>query len=237
MNVAILIPVLDRPQRVEALAVSLRASERTAKLRAVFICSPHDDKEIVAVREHGLEPMIVPWDPMQGDYARKVNYAFRRTDDEYVFLAADDLAFHPGWADAALATCERTGACVAGTNDLGNPRVRAGQHATHFIVSREYGECGTIDEPDSGKLLHEGYWHNFVDDEFRWTAISRETYAHSHEALVEHLHPHWKKAQWDETYTLGQAHFEVDRNYHQGRLRLWMPRARAAVVRARQQGR
>jgi hypothetical protein len=44
-----------------------------------------------------------------------------------------------------------------------------GEHSTHPIIVRSYIEGqGAIDEP--GKALHEGYWHNFVDDELIGTA-------------------------------------------------------------------
>jgi hypothetical protein len=46
----------------------------------------------------------------------------------------------------------------------------AGRHSTHSLVTRDYVErFGTIDE--AGVVLHEGYPHEFVDDEFVQTAM------------------------------------------------------------------
>jgi hypothetical protein len=80
-----------------------------------------------------------------------------------------------------------------------------GRHATHSLVHADYRECGTLDEP--WKLLHEGYWHNFVDDELVGTAMLRGTFAMAGDAHVEHLHPNWRKAADDETYRRGMASF------------------------------
>ena len=217
---AVLIPVLDRPHRVKPLLASLEAAHHPAHtVRAIFVCSPYDDAEIAAVREAGGTEMIVDWQPGKGDYARKINAAFRATDDEWAFLAADDIQLHPGWFQEALIVHDRYHPCVIGTNDMGNPRVTSGMHSVYTLVHRNYGECGVIDDPDC--LLYEGYWHNFVDDEFVQTAISRQTYMHAGLSHVEHLHPHWKKAPQDDTYALGQVHFDEDRAHHFSRRHLW----------------
>lgn len=124
-----------------------------------------------------------------------------------------------------MARLEDTTVGVVGTNDLGNPRVIAGKTATHSLVTRAYvGEHGTVDEP--GKVLHEGYQHNFCDTEFVETAKRRGAWAFAGDSVVEHLHPHWSKGDDDETYRRGQAGFEVDRRLHARRRRLWQRRLR-----------
>jgi hypothetical protein len=138
---------------------------------------------------------------------------------DWFFLGADDLHFHPGWLDAALEAHTATGACVIGTNDLGNPRVTSGIHATHSLVHHDYCECGTLDEP--WKLLHEGYGHCFVDDELIGTAMLRGTFVMALGSHVEHLHPNWSKAADDETYRKGMASFHADQALHQRRSRAW----------------
>lgn len=216
--IAVLIPVLDRPQRVAPLIESLERSSYAIECVPYFICSPGDDAEIEEVGRHRAHAIILPRQPAQGDYARKINTGFRVTKEPFVFLGADDLLFHPGWAERAVARWYSTGACVVGTNDLGNSRVTSGRHSTHTLVHRAYGECGTI---DGEQLLHEGYWHNYVDDEFIQTAQARETYSHATDAIVEHLHPSWGKAKDDATYQLGNARFHEDRRYFERRTKLW----------------
>lgn len=233
LTVAVLIPVLNRPERAKPLWESLRASARCVDLHAYFLISPGDDAELEAVRAALGPPAVftpgsawlVDWEPGPGDYARKINYgadlAVKRAGAKFVFLGADDLVFHPGWIERALATHMETGACVVGTNDLGNRTVMAGLHATHSLVHADYLDCGTIDEPDSGKLLHEGYDHNECDVEFVGTAIARQTWAMALDSIVEHAHPFWAKGEHDATYEKGQLHAEDDRLLRESRRRLW----------------
>lgn len=218
---AILIPVLGRPHRVQPLLDSLFATEqRSEEFRPVFLCSPGDSAEIEAVHAAGFVPEIVDWPAgTKGDYALKMAHGFALAHEEWQFLAADDLEFRYGWFTACLRQWARTKACVIGTNDLHNQRVVNGNHSTHTLVHADYIECGTIDEP--GQLLHLGYWHNFVDDEFIGTARWRGTYAHAHDALVEHLHPDWNNADWDDTYRLGKQHFTEDGAYFEARRPMW----------------
>jgi hypothetical protein len=79
---------------------------------------------------------------------------------------------------------------------------------------------GTVDEP--GRLLHEGYGHNFVDNELVETAKTRDAWTFAADSIVEHLHPSWGKAERDQTYNIGRARFDADRRYFQRRQRLWM---------------
>lgn len=227
MTVSILVPVLARPQRVEPLLASLVAAGTDprvdpANLDLVFICNRSDDAEIDAVRAVGLDPVVVPWDAGRGDYAKKLNLCFAASPHEWFFFAADDLVFHDGWLAFALAAHRRTGACVIGTNDLGNQRTVAGVHSTHTLVNRDYADCGTVD--DGSRILHEGYDHNYVDDEFVQTAKVRHTYAHAEKAVVEHFHPDWGKGEMDSTYRKGKARFEDDHRLYLQRKILWLGR-------------
>jgi glycosyltransferase involved in cell wall biosynthesis len=211
-SVAVLIPVLARPHRVAALLESLAAATRSP-YRALFICDPHDHAEQQAVRDAGAEALIVA-----GNYARKINQGVAASTDPLIFLGADDLHFHPGWLAHARQHLA-PGIGVVGTNDLGNPRVVSGRHATHCLVTRAYASLGCIDQP--GQLLCEAYAHNFVDDELVATARRREAWAFARQAVVEHQHPHWGKADMDATYETGLASFEADRELHRTRIPLW----------------
>ncbi|MFL5309500.1 MAG: hypothetical protein ACJ79H_03495 [Myxococcales bacterium] len=222
MKVAVLVPVLGRPQKAQPLVDSLAASVQAHELVPIFLCSPGDDEEIRAVVDTGADLIVMPFENGKGDYARKLNLGFRRAGElgmEWSFLAADDLRFRAGWFEAGLRTHERSGACVVGTNDLGNPRVKAGRHSTHTLVHADYSECGTVDEDD--RILHEGYHHNYVDEEFIQTAMWRSTFSFARDSYVEHLHPDWRKGVMDDTYRLGKSTFEDDRRYYESRKRLW----------------
>ncbi len=209
-GVAILVPVLARPANVRPLLESI-AESTPEPYRVLFIADPHDEAEHFAIAEMGGW-MIAPG----GSYASKINAGVAATDEGLILLAADDVRMHPGWLEAAVAEIDK-GAQVVGLNDL---RPRDGDHATHFLVTREYCERGTIDGHPG--VLHEGYIHNWPDRELIETACRRGVYAYSREAVVEHRHVLDGKAPMDSTYEKGQASFRQDARLFRRRSRLWM---------------
>lgn len=214
-DVAILVPVLRRPDRVVPLLASIHQATPEPH-RVVFICDPDDFAEQTAIRDThdpDVEVAIVG-----GSYARKINAAARITLEPLVFLAADDLHFHPGWLAAAADHITDT-IGVVGTNDLGNRRVVAGDHATHNLVARWYIDQGQVDGRPG--VLHEGYRHNFCDDELVATARRRAAWVFAADSVVEHLHPAWGKADTDDTYQRGMRSWSVDRRLWKRRRRAW----------------
>lgn len=216
MDLAILVPVLHRPHRVEPLLESIEAN--TTGHRVVFLATPGDNAEHDAIAAAGAEMILVDW-RSRGDYARKINTAVRLTGEPYVFLGADDLRFHRGWFDRAAERMQ-TGVGVVGTNDLCNPRVMRGEHATHCLVARWYTQQGTVD--DATKVLHEGYPHEFVDDEFVGTARKRDAFAFARDSVVEHLHPMAGKSPMDALYEGQKRRMRTGRPIFERRRRLWM---------------
>lgn len=184
----------------------------------LFLTTPGDLCEVDAIDRTGAEHLEVPWLP-QGDYARKVNAGYRQTIEPLLFLGADDLEFHPGWYEAATKLIDdRVG--VVGTNDLTNRRTATGKHSTHSLVTRRYADqFGTIDGPG---ILHEGYPHEYVDDELVGTAKHRRAWAHAAHAHVEHLHPMGGKAPMDELYAQQGARMRAGRDLYRRRRRMWM---------------
>jgi len=216
VDVAIIVPMLGRPHTIGPLVDSIR--ETTPSATIVFGCSPGDTEVIAKLEAFDLDHFTVPG-PGRGDYARKINTGFRNTTEPLVFTAACDLRFHPGWLDAATAQLT-AGIGVVGTNDLGSRRVMAGLHSTHSLVTRDYVDrFGTTDEP--GLVMHEGYLHEFVDDELVQTAISRNAFAFAFDSHVEHLHPAWNKAPSDELYEQTPYRMRMGRKIYRQREQLW----------------
>jgi len=89
------------------------------------------------------------------------------------------------------------------------------------MVHRDYVEMGTIDEP--GKVLHEGYHHQFCDNELVETAVSRGQFVFSRRSKVEHRHPIWRTAEMDPTYTKGlnPVNAKADQLHYLSRRPLW----------------
>lgn len=202
-RVAVLVPVMRRPQNVEPFMASLRAS--TGLATAYFIADRDDNAEIEAVNNAGPDAHLIISD-RGPTFAGKVNCGFKATDEPWVLVVGDDVRFHPGWLDHAMYAAQATGKRVIGTNDLANKYVMAGQHATHALFRRDYVDeiGGSWDGP--GLIAHEGYRHWFVDNEFCQAGIDRDEFVVALMSVIEHLHPTAQKADDDEVYKLGRAH-------------------------------
>lgn len=174
----------------------------------MWLCSPGDDEQIQACFDTSAATVTVPFECGRGDWARKINHGIAMTAEPFVLCGADDLVFHPGWDKPLLQHLDHVG--VVGTNDLANPAVKSGRHSTHPAVARWYvREFGTVDEPD--KAIHEGYWHNYCDNELVETAMARGMWQFCADSKVEHLHPIFNRSvPMDATYELGQRHFRED---------------------------
>ena len=226
-DLSILIPALRRPENaarqvddIDAVTegdyeiVFITTAGDIAQQRAVDDLRAHEHPR---VRHLTINPNTV------GDYAKKINFAVRNTTSRWLFTGADDLHFHPGWFDAAVLASTSTGCRVVGTQDMGNRRVLTGEHSTHSLVDRSYvDELGTIDEPS--KMLHEGYVHEFVDDEFVETARMRGEFVFAFRSIVEHLHPLWGKAPSDRLYDDHRRRMALGRRVYTKRRPMWTSR-------------
>lgn len=213
-DLVILVPMLGRPHRVEPLLDSIHEATPTA--RVLFVVTPEDVDVHDAIDRAGKERISVPWRDV-GDYARKINEGYLHTTEPLIFTGADDLSFQPGWFEAAVHFLDdRAG--VVGTWDKCNRRTKW-NHSTHSLVTRTYADLGTIDEPR--KIYHEGYVHEYVDDELVGTAMRRKAYRHARGAVVEHLHP-MAGYPSDDLYERQGERMAASKALYRERRRLWM---------------
>jgi hypothetical protein len=215
-GVVVIVPVLDRPHRVVPLLDSIEGTARG--VRVLFVVGDSDIAERDAISRAGAEALVLP--DQRVSYPTKINAAYRATSEPWMFCAADDVVFRPGWLEAAAAH-DVEGVDVIGTNDLGNGRVVAGIHSTHTFVRRAYADSPGATFDEAGTVLHEGYRHWFCDDELVTAAQRRGVYAHAGDSIVEHLHPYHGKAERDQTYALGEQRRRDDK-------RRWLRRSRKA---------
>lgn len=191
----------------------------TPGARVLFLADPDDESELEAIERESIRgDLCVKVDNHGGNYAEKINRGVKLTREPFLLLGADDLHFHPGWFEAATAKLT-DGIGVVGTQDLCNRRVLRGEHSTHSLITRDYAALGTIDEAD--KVLHEGYLHEFVDDEFVATARHRNAWAFAHDSVVEHLHPMAGKAPMDDLYAAQRQRMRSGRKLFERRKHLW----------------
>jgi glycosyltransferase involved in cell wall biosynthesis len=210
-EVDVLIPVLHRPDNVKVLVDSLNATTEFAT--AWFICDPDDVGEIQAVKQSGANVIL-----HAGSFGEKVNAAYPLTSAPWLLLVGDDVRFLPGWLGHALDIARLFDAQVVGTNDLSNPRVLSGDHATHPLIARSYVDQLGSSWDGPGVVCHEGYRHSFVDDEIVTVAKQRGTFHVALRSHVEHLHPLVGKAKDDNIYRFGEAYSEQDRQLFCARL-------------------
>lgn len=151
-------------------------------------------------------------------FAVKINAGFRGTAAPWILMVGDDVRFHDGWLDALMAKAEETGADVIGTNDLGTGCTN--WFSPHPFINRDYVNVEGASWDGPGIVCHEGYRHNYVDNEILRVAQSRGAWAMAWDAVIEHLHPCYGKGDDDRIYRLGQSFIEHDSE-------LWRQRNRA----------
>jgi hypothetical protein len=214
------VPMMGRHWAAAPLAESLAASVDEGQVRLEFVVN-HDDPLVIDVcAATGADVRRVEWSAGPGDYARKINASAADMAEEWIFTAASDLVFHPGWLDVALRVADDMRG-VVGTNDLGNSLVRAGKHSTHSLVHRDYVPTAVIDQP--GNLYCTLYDHNYCDMEFVDYAKHRGLFRPARRSVVEHMHPDWRKGVMDVTYERGKGGFRTDQLLWHERQLLWRP--------------
>jgi glycosyltransferase involved in cell wall biosynthesis len=191
--VDVIVPtVRARTANIGSLARSLQASTGLANLILVL-----DDEDHLAEID-----MDVPFQTViqPGSFPVKVNAGYKASSAPWVQVVGDDVRFHPGWLDHQQWVAKIYDAKVIGSNDLANSRVMAGEHATHWMIARDYidGQGASWDGP--GVVTHEGYKHWFCDDEIVAVAKQRGVFQMALGAVIEHLHPITGLVPTDEVY-------------------------------------
>lgn len=245
-DLSIVIPLWKRTANMERVHAS--ALTATPAAQVLFIGSQLDYPVVDALIGSDYEHLLLDGPGGGcGDYAKKINAGYRATNRPCVFTGADDILFAVGWYDQARPLLDipeesiqvlgggatitgpfnmlSSHVGVVGTNDQCNPRtfntVNPGYpHSTHSLVARWYADQGASwDGPNI--VYHEGYEHDYCDDELVATAKLRGSYAHADLAVVKHLHLNSGDAPDDETYQRGRARVRHSKRRFLVRQRLW----------------
>lgn len=210
-RVDVIVPTVKaRAANLPNLSTSLTASTGLANL--IFVVD--DEEHAEEVRLLADTVIVEP-----GSFAHKINAAYPHTTAPWVKVVGDDVRFHPGWLDHAQHVARLYGAKVVGSNDLANPRVIAGDHATHWMIARDYIDEQGASWDGPGVVAHEGYRHWFTDDEIVAVAKSRGVFQVALGSVVEHFHPMTGKAESDEVYESNDSFAEQDRKLFEQRVR------------------
>lgn len=220
--VDIIVPTWRRHDRLAQVAADAHAGTPQPHV-VTFVVEPDDTPSWqVASDLAAHDPQVrAVLNRRAASYAGAANTAVASSDAPWWFAGADDLRFHPGWLDAALAVADDQ-FMVIGTNDLLNPYVRSGLHATHYLVDRRYTDTmgGTLDQ-GPGVAFWEGYHHQWTDTEFIGVAKARVRFRPCLESIVEHRHFTVGKSKRDETYDRAYAELAADRERYRERKQAW----------------
>lgn len=228
--IVVVVPVLARPQNAQTVAQSLELSDPDGLCRLLFVCSPGDDRQIRACHQTGAQVLMVEQPAGHGDFARKIQAAYQVTSEPFLFQAADDVTFEPGWAERALYAIEKgAGFGVCGTWDGANPLVMRGRHSTHSLIRRTYIEEPGASWDGPGSVFSLAYRHQSVDVELVELAKARRLFTFAREARVIHRHPFFDRSvPMDDTYRKALADGAHDRKVFVARRREWTKALAAA---------
>ena len=221
MSVAILVPTLGRPQALRPLLESVARTTAPRTVNVVFVVD-HDDPathaELQAAWQQGW---LFGRCFADGTYPEKVNAGLWASDDPLVLPAADDVVFHAGWLEHALAAFT-DGVDVVGTNDL-TPATVDGQHATMPIVRRSYIASPGAAHGETGSVFHAEYHHSWCETELCKLAQHRGVYASCPASIIEHRHHAWGTREIDDTDRKGNLrNWDADETLFEERQARWL---------------
>jgi hypothetical protein len=213
---AIIVPVMKRPQNAHPFMASLRMS--MSEPRTVYaICDSGDDPTLGAWAGEGAVTLLCP---NGSTFPIKAQYGYEQTRSEWIMLVGDDVRFARGWwTEVMKVACFNPEAQLIATNDMHNPFVTAGVHATHPVIKRSWVDESGASWDGPGHIVHTGYNHAYCDDEWSMKAKMEGVFAPALEARVDHLHPTWQQGPWDDVYALGIDQYGQDGQLYEERRR------------------
>lgn len=181
--VSILLATTGRPEQVRALIENIRTTTDGRDIE--LICAVDADPATRSVVEQARASkgfrLILDYSPDYRGGPAAWNAALAASTGEYVVLAADDLVFHQGWLDEALATMATLpeGGGLVGFNDG-----HWGEElSTHYLMSRRF-----VLDHLGGVVSWTAYRHSFTDREANDRARAAGRYAWCPDAYVTHNH-------------------------------------------------
>jgi hypothetical protein len=205
-GVAILIPAM-RPQLIRALCQNIEAV--TPPPYHIYVMTNRQ-----SVIDQIADMDVTVWKDKLRSWGKRLNSMYKRTEEEMMFLCADDVWFSNGWLPPALAEMQRYAGVVT-VNDTMN------SNGTLALVLREYidRESGCIDQP--GVIIHPGYRHAYSETELFRTAMYRNKWTYCPQSVVQHNHFLVGRAPVDDVYEMGIESYGADKEIYQSRCYLW----------------
>lgn len=175
-----------RPTRLAETLASFHNTTITYDVEALIVADLPEVHEALGNTAHVYSPV-----PLTAPQAWNMGAVASKA--QWVGLGADDLVFHPGWLEAVWPLMQEPWG-VIGLNDGATSWERVGW-ATHWLVSREFCMAHM-----GGVMVPPVYAHGMVDVEVCRVAQMRGLFTYAADAMVEHMHPDWGKADRDALY-------------------------------------
>jgi hypothetical protein len=208
MTLAVLVPTVNRADKLQALVADIHATTTTPH-RVYLVMEDWDTDSIDVADQLDTVDVIGTF----GSNAAAVNGGYRASTEPFMAIVNDDCRFIEDWDTAALAHMSDT-IHIVGINQ-GN-----GVCTSFSMARRSYIQehSGVFDQPDT--LYHE-YVSQFPDTEFAEYARARGVWEDAPESLIEHMHWTFGKSAMDANYEKAQATFGVDQPVFEERRRQW----------------
>jgi glycosyltransferase involved in cell wall biosynthesis len=216
--ISVILPTRGRPAQAVACVKRLFETTLGYDVECVIVVDRADAETLNALTALADLPVVIH--KMPGEFStapEKYNagLAVARADTgkDWLVSGADDLYWHDGWLDAALAH-ENDGFI-----GLWDGHTDPSDCATHAMVTREF-----IEQVTFGYMAFPWYGAWYSDLEVRdLTRRAGRRYVVAKDAVVEHRHPTFGNAPTDETYLAGKKFHNADRRQYWRRKRLGFP--------------
>jgi glycosyltransferase involved in cell wall biosynthesis len=204
-RIQIICPTYHRPQNLERLVREFGAAEN---IETIFVVHTEDLPTRIELQRLD-QKYVIDFEKPSGVNAS--NRGYKAVTSEWFVLTQDDVVHHPGWLREASAAIT-TGITVVGFND------GATSWSTAWLMLRDQ----EFSPGNPGVVFNPNYTKNYADNELNDYAKHRGVFVYASNALAEHLHPGFGKAELDHTYKRLEDDVGKDAALYQSRRHLWM---------------
>lgn len=188
-TIEVIAPTFRRPERALAMAQSW---QETKVLRSTDLCLALDDDDEWLAHYISMSAGK-PWfalPSMHGSMVKRTNLVARSSLADIIGWAADDNIFRTrGWDHMVKQAFEDPAITTVNTNDLLVGDTKGGVYFVRKTV---------VDA--LGWLLPPFLEHLYADFAVTELAKAAGTYLYLPDVIIEHMHPHAGKADWDAQY-------------------------------------
>jgi hypothetical protein len=193
--ITVLVPTLNRPERVISLLNSHQQHSKYSRL--FFVISDKDTLKVIKGYDH-------LW--FDAEYVGKINKAYKQIKTKYCMLGADDIEFSPDWDIRLMKHFNNPKINVVGGIDDW-PISQSGVHTSHPVVRTSYFNLP----------LYQGYIHYMGDIELNQRAWKDNSIIIDKKVYIPHKHTVNKKAANDTTYQRSSKIIDKDKQLYLSR--------------------